>query len=105
MVNEVGFEESTQFENVLQGVYRWNDGTIADYTNWRQRFTPGTCSPASFREPNDDQNAGTQDCVVIRSQTVGVNNCPDNGWADVGCNRAWNVENGYDFVCERRPTC
>ena len=104
MVNEVGFQESTQFENVSQGVYRWNDGTIADYFNWRQL---PVCNPTAFQQPNDNQNSGVQDCVVIRSKVSpnNANGCTDNYWDDVGCFRDNNADNGYDFVCERRPTC
>ena len=89
-----------------QGVYRWNDGTIADYTNWRR--VP-VCAPARFNQPNDGQNNAIQDCIAIRSQISTAAICPaggvpDNYWDDVTCFNNANEDN-FDFVCERRPTC
>ena len=87
---------------LLQGVYRWNDGSYADFFFWRQQFF-ADCSPRRYTRPNDKDNVAIQDCIVIRN-TVNSNNCQDNGWDDVSCFNSADA-NDMDFVCERRPTC
>lgn len=68
-------------DNITDGIWKWNDGSVWDYSNWAQSGQPDGGSSAN--------------CVAILNNTsiYGANK-----WDDRMCNSGWHKQ----FICNKK---
>ena len=85
---------SCEYVSVLQGQYRWTDGSLMDYEHWDRT---NTIYPEAA--------SADEDCVYAWGNACGANRINRmSKWRDGSCFRTTAAGQG-GFICERRTVC